>query len=251
MSILDHIMNSCKIFVGNVPFQCTSKEFNDCFRFLDGFIRAEIIYKSKSEISRGFGFVLFDSTEHARQLIGKTDIICKDRVLRFTEYDINVSNDDNKYLENDMNNVVNYNVNNDVNNDINNDINDNINNDVNNDVNNENSIFIGKNKNYLIIKNLDPNMTRDDLYKIFSQYGNIGRYFIASNQIIGIPKGYGVVEILDDYVYNSLVNQKEIKFDQNTFEIFRWKLCKKEKKIPNINIRRHTKFITNKHVYFD
>ena len=75
-----------KVFVGNVPFQCTKEEFIDCFKDQSGFIDADIIRRYRSKLSRGFGFVIFKSQEQANTLIGRTDIVLKDRVLRFSTY---------------------------------------------------------------------------------------------------------------------------------------------------------------------
>lgn len=75
-----------KVFVGNVPFDCTQEEFNSAFENIEGFIKADIVTKINSEQSRGFGFVVLDSRDNASKLIERDDIILKDRILRFTEY---------------------------------------------------------------------------------------------------------------------------------------------------------------------
>lgn len=75
-----------KIFVGNVPFQCVEDEFKQCFRDVSGFVSAEIVTRHNSPYSRGFGFVTVKTPEDAKNLIQRNDIIFKDRVLRFTEY---------------------------------------------------------------------------------------------------------------------------------------------------------------------
>ncbi len=87
---------SNKVFVGNVPFQCTREEFQDCFKDLDGFVTADIIMRYKSKLSRGFGFVVFQTPEQAQELIGKTDINLKDRTLRFSPY----NNEDKEKMDN-------------------------------------------------------------------------------------------------------------------------------------------------------
>jgi RNA recognition motif-containing protein len=78
-----------KIFVGNVPFQCSNEEFKECFEDVHGFVDAEIVNRHNSEYSRGFGFVTIDTVENAKLLLKRNDIIFKDRVLRFTEYNFN------------------------------------------------------------------------------------------------------------------------------------------------------------------
>jgi len=75
-----------KIFVGNVPFQCMQEEFNKCFKDVPGFVSAEIVTRHNSPYSRGFGFVTMMTVEHAKKLIQRNDIVFKDRILRFTEY---------------------------------------------------------------------------------------------------------------------------------------------------------------------
>jgi len=82
----DRECNETKIFVGNVPFQCTEKEFFDCFKNIPGFCNAEIITKHNSTYSRGFGFVTVKTNDDAENLLKRNDIIFKDRILRFTEY---------------------------------------------------------------------------------------------------------------------------------------------------------------------
>ena len=74
-----------KIFVGNVPYQCTDEEFKECFKTIPGYINAEIL------LSRGFGFVTLETDDDATALLLRTDIKFKDRVLRFTRYDSKVS----------------------------------------------------------------------------------------------------------------------------------------------------------------
>jgi len=76
----------CKIFVGNVPYQCTQEEFEKCFTDVEGYVKAEIITLYKSNTSRGFGFVTLNSLENAEKLKLRNDITFKGRILRFTTY---------------------------------------------------------------------------------------------------------------------------------------------------------------------
>jgi RNA recognition motif-containing protein len=89
--------NECKIFVGNVPYQCTQEEFEKCFQNIDGFIKAEIITMYKTNMSRGFGFITMRSIYDAENLKHRDDILFKGRVLRFTNYqsDTHVSSSEN------------------------------------------------------------------------------------------------------------------------------------------------------------
>lgn len=189
----------CKVFVGNVPFQCNQSEFRECFEKMTGFIKAEIICKPGTDISRGFGFVTFDTPENAKKLIGNESIIFKDRNLRFTEYQI-TDNIKNIIPETNISSPID---------------------------------CVLKNKNFIVVKNIKNDMTREDLYNIFSKYCNVGRHFFVTDHDTGKQKSYAVVEILNDSVYDYLIKQKEIKYDSHILELSKWKMQKsnKEKKI--------------------
>lgn len=79
-------INVNKVFVGNVPYQCTREEFQDCFKDMEGFINADIIRRYKSKLTRGFGFVVFETKEQSDTIMKNDTIELKDRVLRFSEY---------------------------------------------------------------------------------------------------------------------------------------------------------------------
>jgi RNA recognition motif-containing protein len=95
LSNLSNLNNSnnlgSKVFVGNVPYQCTRDEFKECFLQLDGFIMADIIRRHKSKLSRGFGFVVFDTENNAKKLLDVGEINLKNRTLRFSEYEKSVN----------------------------------------------------------------------------------------------------------------------------------------------------------------
>lgn len=91
-----------KIFVGNVPYQCTQEEFARCFQDVDGFIKAEIITVYKTNMSRGFGFVTMRSMYDAENLKQRDDIMFKGRALRFTSY----QNENSKLVMENLNNYV-------------------------------------------------------------------------------------------------------------------------------------------------
>lgn len=196
--------NLCKIFVGNVPFNCTQSEFYECFEKIIGFMNAEIICSSDTNMSRGFGFITFDTYENAKNILNVSNIMLKDRVLRFSEYIMN------------------------------------------NNVKHESINTINLNKNLIVVKNINPNITRDDLYKMFSSYDTLGKYFIVSDRNTGNYKSYAIVEILNDSVYEFLINQKEIMYDSNIYEICKWKMpikiCRSDKK--NINTNTNKIFMT-------
>lgn len=79
--------DACKIFVGNVPFQCSREEFIECFKIYEGFMDGDIINRYNSNNSRGFGFIKFDSPENTEKFLNcKNQISLKNRYLRFTKY---------------------------------------------------------------------------------------------------------------------------------------------------------------------
>ena len=72
----------CKIFVGNVPFDCNNIEFRECFKNVNGYIIADLINM------RGFGFVELQNS-HYRDLIlnGNSSFFIRNRKLRLSVYD--------------------------------------------------------------------------------------------------------------------------------------------------------------------
>jgi RNA recognition motif-containing protein len=76
-----------KVFVGNVPFNCTQEEFQNCFSNVPGYKNADVIRRYNSNFSRGFGFITFNSDSDATALLSSHDnIILKDRTLRLSRY---------------------------------------------------------------------------------------------------------------------------------------------------------------------
>lgn len=175
-------MDKHKIFVGNIPFQCTNEEFNECFKHIEGVIKAEIIYKPYTMISRGFGFITFDSNENAQNMLLQNNIFLKDRLLRFTEYESKLV----KYKDNIPENLIKF-----------------------------------KQNNFIMIKNL-IDIDRNDLYNEFDKYGHIGRYFIACDRKTGVLKNYGVVEIFNNELFDTLINMKQITIKNNIYDIIKW-----------------------------
>lgn len=77
-----------KVFVGNVPFKCTSEEFAECFKALDGYRTADVVRFSHNNASRGFGFVSFETKEQADALLGENENIeLLGRKLRISPYE--------------------------------------------------------------------------------------------------------------------------------------------------------------------
>lgn len=93
-------INRRKIFVGNVPFNCTQEEFEECFLDVPGLHKADIV-KGHRDDSRGIGFVTMNSIIDAENLKIRDDIKCKGRILRFYPYQNNVA-------KNALENINNY-----------------------------------------------------------------------------------------------------------------------------------------------
>lgn len=212
----------CKIFVGNVPYQCNQEEFRNCFKNIDGFIEAEIITINKTNISRGFGFITMKSSECADKLKNRNDIMIKNRLLRFTAYK-NIDKNDkscynhdeftahdktaesviftNNYVDDYIANVDNYVG------DINNDNVDNINKDINIFKDNLNNKLYNRN-NYVFISGIPNGKNRSWIKKCFNNYEPIGKYFIITDHITGVIKNAGFMEILDNNNYKNIINKR-------------------------------------------
>ena len=99
-------MERNKIFVGNVPYNCTKEEFKKCFEEMRGYINSDIIKRPRTELSRGFGFVVFNTEENAKKLLEENNIKLKDRILRFSRY----SKNKRKYNQNNIYQVFIYDI---------------------------------------------------------------------------------------------------------------------------------------------
>ena len=74
-----------KLFVGNVPFKCSHDEFNEIFENEKGYVKSELIYRPKSTLTRGFGFVEFKTEEELVSVLDK-QFNLNSRELRVTKY---------------------------------------------------------------------------------------------------------------------------------------------------------------------
>lgn len=74
-------MSETKIFVGNIPFDATSKEFTKCFENTEGFVSADLM------LTRGFGFVTYKNKFFCENLIKNNDSYIRNRRLRLSLYD--------------------------------------------------------------------------------------------------------------------------------------------------------------------
>ena len=79
--------NDQKVFVGNIPFNCTTEQFQNCFNQLEGYVTADVIRRFNSHLSRGFGFVVFSTPEQAQALLNSSNPVeLDDRPFRYSEY---------------------------------------------------------------------------------------------------------------------------------------------------------------------
>ena len=184
-----------KIFVGNVPYQCTNNEFIECFKNIDGFLKGEIIKGHKNNNSRGFGFITFEKEINIEYLRG-LDIRLKNRLLRFSVYQNNLNIVKNIKPIKPLNIIK---------------IND----------NNKN---INKNINYLVVHNLDDNNNKEYLKNIFEENNyNIGKHFIKTNNNTGEILDYGLVEIINKNEYDILLKNKFIQYNDIQYKITTYK----------------------------
>jgi len=80
-----------KLFVGNVPFKCSLEEFTDVFKDMQGFMRAELIYRVRSKLTRGFGFVEFETDDDLTNVM-ETELFLSERMLRMNRYSDDMRN---------------------------------------------------------------------------------------------------------------------------------------------------------------
>ncbi len=191
-----------KVFVGNVPYQSTQQEFEECFKEIDGYIKAEIITGYKTSISRGFGFVTVKTNEDIEKLKKRTDIVLNNRQLRFTSY----SNIDN------TNNVCTPSYNNP-------------NLTINHSHTNKNRYsYTYKDNNYIFVNCIPEGKNSQWLKEKFHEYSPIGRCYIATNHDTGETLNNGFLEILDDNKYKSLIDKKYHTFDDVVLETTRYRI---------------------------
>lgn len=102
-------VDSTRIFVGNVPFDCNADEFTDVFKNIDGFISAELVTRYQSDKTKGFGFVDFENRVINKIIHGTYEL--KGRTLRVEEYidkklDDEKNDDIDKLFIKDINNLT-------------------------------------------------------------------------------------------------------------------------------------------------
>lgn len=83
----NNVESNYKLFVGNVPFKCSDDEFSNIFENEVGFVKAELVYRNKSKLTRGFGFVEFETEQDLNNILTK-QFSLSDRDLRTTKYEL-------------------------------------------------------------------------------------------------------------------------------------------------------------------
>lgn len=83
-----------KLFVGNIPFDCTKYQFKNIFKKYTGFKNADLV----NENNKCFGFVIFDNVNIIEDIIKTNNVFIKDRKLRLTRYN-NKNKDTTNYIK--------------------------------------------------------------------------------------------------------------------------------------------------------
>lgn len=176
-----------KIFVGNVPYDCTACEFVECFKNMEGFMKAELINntdkdkdkdkdkekmkdKIKDNNSRGFGFITFVNNSYAHNVLIRNDIFIRDRKLRFTPYTIKKNK-------------------------------------------------ITTTNNYILLENITEDITRDDIYNEFKNYSDIGKCFIMCDRDTGQLLNKGLIEIYDNDSFIQLINLEQLYINNKIIKL--------------------------------
>lgn len=80
------------------------------------------------------------------------------------------------------------------------------------------------NKNLLFITNIPTYITPKKLKNIFESLSPIGLCYINTDINTGQHKQSGVVEIFDLNIYNNLIKQKNLNYDNITLSIYKFKI---------------------------
>lgn len=149
-------MEEYKLFIGNVPFDCSEFEFKNTFKKIKGYVNAELISGMNN---RGFGFVTVKNLESMENIISENNLYIKDRKLRITRYNTNNYNKKNLYIR---------------------------------------------------LENIPKELTVNDIKLEFENFTQVGKCFIDTDRDTGEQKSTGIVEILEESMYYSLLNLEEL-----------------------------------------
>lgn len=75
-----------KLFVSNVPYNCTEEEFKTFMLTLEGVKDVKLIPRLNVPFNKGFGFVTVSSKEVHDSFMTNDNVIFNGRKLKFTEY---------------------------------------------------------------------------------------------------------------------------------------------------------------------
>lgn len=71
-----------RYFVGNLPWTVGHRDLREYFREFGRIASANVIFDKKTGLSRGFGFVLFETTENiAQNLENKSKLVFEGQTL--------------------------------------------------------------------------------------------------------------------------------------------------------------------------
>lgn len=75
-----------KLFVSNVPYNCTYEEFKTFMMTNTNVKSVKLIVNDHTGVNKGFGFVSVVTQEAKNELIASDDVVMNGRKLKFTEY---------------------------------------------------------------------------------------------------------------------------------------------------------------------
>jgi RNA recognition motif-containing protein len=91
-------LDGFKIFLSNIPYDCTTEKLKDVMKQYEGFIDVKI-YTDNNDKSRGNGIAIFDTKDNGFKLLEINDLEINGRNLRFYKYiNNNVNNKRNNTI---------------------------------------------------------------------------------------------------------------------------------------------------------
>lgn len=218
-------MHETKLFIGNIPFDCTTEKFMETMTNIEGYVKADMV-KSMYGKSKGFGFITIDNKENTEKLLLSNSIKINDRILKFSKYSIdnNVSKYNN--YTTDLNNIDT--ITKTQTNDIYNTYNINNTTHMSNNRNKKSSKSYNKKNNYIILTNIPNDMKVNDIYdSIINEYKcnkiDIGKYFIKINQKTGERTDVGIFEMYDIDTYYKMLECGELIVNNEKLNVLQYK----------------------------